>query len=216
MYKLLFFVTVLLCAGCGSGRVIPPGAVAPPPAAAQTSGATEDLIAQKADATAQGDKVKAKALKAAIADQSNAETDGDLRRLIWLGVLVLAAGAGIAWYLGPKLGGGVAVVGASMIAGALFIQSIKPYIGWVTFGGCGIGAIAVAYHFRKYFSALSHSLHGTEHLASDGVKSLISKIRTSGPSYLTQFKSLMHHHSATVMGNVPVSTRALPQEAPKA
>lgn len=189
----LAFLALLLLTDCGEVRPVVPGPIAAPPSTGNVTNAASALIAGKANAEASGDKATVKALSKALDDEHKQEINGGMRWLITFGVMLLALGAGIAYELGPKLGGGVAIVGASLIGGAMFVTAIQPYIGWIVLGASGVGLVAAAYHFRKYASALGHIAHGTEHLAGPRVRALIGKIRARGPGVVTRIKALLHH-----------------------
>ncbi len=209
MYRIILLALVLLCGGCAARPGPTVGGFQTPAATEQTSTATELLITQRAAALAAKDKARADALEKSLVDQNKAEINGELRWLITIGVLILAVGAGLAFYLGPKLGGGVAIVGGCMIAGALFVTSIIPYMGWIALGGGLIALTAAFWHFHTVFSAMSHSVNDTEHLASAGAKKVIAKVENLGPSYLTKIKAFIHKQSVA-----PVKASVIPTSPP--
>lgn len=199
--------------GCASARLGPAvtGPVAAPPASSGVSTSTESLIAGQANAEAKGDTATAKALGHALDQQDRQEIVGGTRCLIPLGILVAAIGAGIAWYAGKYLGTGVILIGCGMVGGALFVAAIKPYLGWVAVAGVSVGVLAAAWHFKAYISAALHLAHGTEHLASGRVQTLIGRMRARGPGVVTKISSLLHHHAkAAIPPLAPTKPPATP------
>ncbi len=206
MHKLILLALVLLCCGCASRPPsVTQGGFEVPPTADKTSNATENIIAQRAEALAAKDKARASALEKELVDQNKAEINGELRWLITIGIMILAVGAGLAFYLGPKLGGGVAIVGGAMIAGSLFVTSIVPYLGWIALGGGVIAVVAVLWHMHTVFTALNHTVHDTEHLASDGAKKLVAKLEAAGPSYAMRLKAMLHSQPITPPAATPTA-----------
>lgn len=197
----------LLIAGCGETRRPIAGPLSTAPTTTTTSAATQSAIADDANAVATGNKAAANGAKEAIKQQDRAELHGGLRWEVLAGVLIMAMGAGVAWYLGPKLGGGIAVVGAVVTFGAMTVRVIEPYMDYIVWTAIAVGVIGAAIHFRKYISATFHMAHGTEHLASGGVKDLIGKIRSRGPGVITRLKAILHHAptavSQTITTNLP-------------
>jgi hypothetical protein len=190
----LVLIALFFC-GCGE-RQAPPvvqGSIATPGANSNVTDAAQQLIAGQANAEAKGDHKTANAIKGALVQEDKQEIAGNDRWLITAGSLIIAIGLGIMWYLGPKLGGGVAIVGAGMVGCGLFVSAILPYREAIGLGGLGIAVTAALIHFRKYVSAVFHMAHGTEHLAGVGVKDLINKIKQRGPGVLTRLKAILHH-----------------------
>lgn len=194
MKTALLLLIALFFSGCGrDAQPSIAGPISVPTRAFATSGATEEAIANEANAAAKGDKAAVKAAKVEQKSQDRAELNGGLRWEVLAGVLLLAVGAGVAWYLGPKLGGGIAIVGAVVTFGAMTVRVIEPFMDYIVWSALAAGLIVAGLHFRKYISAALHLAHGTTHLASAGVKDLIGKMQARGPGILTRVKALLHH-----------------------
>ncbi len=195
----LCLLALFFCGCAERPAPVVPGKIAAPDASGNVTAGSQALIAGQANAEVNGDHKAVVAIGKALVQEDRQEIAGSNRWLVFTGILVLAVGLGIMYYLGPKLGGGVAIVGAAMIGGALFVSAILPYVGWIVFGGSAIGLIAAAWHFRAYASAAAHMAHGTEAYASAHVKGLIGKIRARGPGIVTRLKAILHHQTSKVI-----------------
>lgn len=182
---------ILIASGCGAARQPVHGAFVDPPKAPETSAATEDLIAQKAAATAaqfnamhgaalaksmeERDEARneaatqaarAKALDVALADQSKAEEAGSLNRLITAGVILGALAAGIWRTGGTWLAGILGTVGGALIVlayGTQVLNKHRDLVGWlVVFAAIG----GVLWHLFVHHAALKAKQAGQDHLTA--------------------------------------------------
>jgi hypothetical protein len=148
------------------------------PPAAGASRATEDLIAQKADAASKGESKTEKALKKAIDDQNQAEINTELRWLIAAGVLVCALGVGLLVYGAAKLGLSGLAMGATLIGVSLTTSSLLPYLPYFALAAVLAGIGALLWYLHKHRAAVTQLVECGEHSIPEcaHVESIISKI----------------------------------------
>jgi hypothetical protein len=148
------------------------------PPASGASGATEDLIAQKAAAASHDDPKTVKALSKALEDQNRAEINTELRWLIAAGVLVCALGVGLFIYGAAKLGLAGLGMGGTLIVVSLTTSSLLPYLPYLALTAVLAGVGSLLWYLAKHRAAVASLIEHSEHSIPDckHVESIISKI----------------------------------------
>lgn len=186
----ILMLLALFSAGCATARNSPPVA-------------QQQHVAQEVQDLTHGDKKAAAAEHVAVTEEVRIQQDGRLGWLAVAGVIIAALGLAMVYEHAGKLGWSVVIVGGGMVVGGPIAQWCNDHANLLIAIGCGFGAIAAIWHYRKGLKGLVAREHGTEHLVSAGVQKLIARVRSTGPSLVTKFLSLLHVHAKAAIPTPP-------------
>lgn len=217
-----YFALIALLAvvtGCDRPQPVARGPVEVPPAAPQTSAASEDLIGQKAAAVAKGDKPLAKALDKAEGDQQKAELVGSVRPLALLGILAMALAAFMAAEGASKVAMGIAASGLVMMFGPVVYGPIVAHSGAIAWAFILAVVAVLCFHIKISGKKLKANAQALEHVVAGGsalthplqhvrdvIGSAWSKAKSEADAIAARLRHFGHMTEAQTVSEVKAAT----------